>query len=128
MIDSSNAYQALRDDMGSLRSELKKLEAMNIPGVFIVTANMRVIMTGMASRVTELQGNEAARRMCGDAPPIQVQAPIDELPIFARATSHGHVLTADEIEAMERTLHRAGDRTQDRTDLDDLNDDGEGVR
>lgn len=128
MIDSSNAYQGLRTDMGSLRAELRKLEAMNIAGVFIVTANMRVIMTGMASRVTELEGNEAARRMCGQVAPLAAQAPIEELPIFAGRVSAGHALTVEEIEAMERSLHRAGDRTQDRDDLNDLNDDGEGVR
>lgn len=111
MIDSSNAYQSLRADLGKLREELKKLEAMPVPGVMVVTANMRVIMIGLASRVNELAGHEAARRMCGDTPPLVAQAPVDEMPLFA----NGHTLTADEIEAMERFRWRENDHTQDHT-------------
>lgn len=112
MIDSRNAYEAMRADLGIMRSELTRLEAMNVPAVTRITTSIRVTMMAMASRVTELETNEAARRMCGDAPPLTAQAPLDELPIFARATREGHV-TADEIEAMQAFRHRENDHTQD---------------
>lgn len=113
MIDSRKAYEAMRADMGLMRSELTKLEGMGLTAVTRITTSIRVTMMDLASRVTELESNEAARRMCGDAPPLQAQAPVDELPIFARATSDGHVLTATEIEAMQSFRHREGDHTQD---------------
>lgn len=114
MIDSRKAYEAMRADLGVIRSELSRLEGLELPVVTRITTSIRVTMMDLASRVTELETNEAARRMCGDAPPLQAQAPLDELPIFARATSEGHVLTADEIEAMQQARWREGDHTQDQ--------------
>lgn len=114
MIDSRKAYEAMRTDLGVIRGELAKLEGMDLPAVTRITTSIRVTMMDLASRVTELESNEAARRMCGEVPALQPQAPVDELPIFARATSAGHVLTADEIEAMEAFRHREGDHTQDQ--------------
>lgn len=113
MIESRKAYEAMRADLGLMRGELTRLEGMGMPAVTRITTAIRVTMMDLASRVTELESNEAARRMCGDAPPLQAQAPLDELPIFARATSEGHVLSADEIEAMQSFRHREGDHTQD---------------
>jgi|GEM_PF-6832518 len=107
MIDSRKAYEAMRADMGLIRSELTKLEGMGLPAVTRITTSIRVTMMDLASRVTELESNEAARRMCGEVPALQAQAPVDELPIFARAT-------ADEIEAMQKARWREGDHTQDR--------------
>jgi hypothetical protein len=114
MIDSRKAYEAMRNDLGQMRGELKRLEGLGLPVVTRITTAIRVTMMDMASRVTELESNEAARRMCGDVPALQPQAPVDELPIFARATQDGHVLTADEIEAMAAFRHREGDHTQDK--------------
>ena len=113
MIDSRKAYEAMRADLGLMRNELSRLEGMGLPAVTRITTSIRVTMMDLASRVTELESNEAARRMCGDVPALQAQAPVDELPIFARATSDGHVLTADEIEAMQKARWRQGDHTQD---------------
>ena len=113
MIDSRRAYEAMRADLGLMRDELKRLEGMGLPAVTRITTSIRVTMMDLASRVTELESNEAARRMCGDVPALQTQAPVDELPIFARATSDGHVLTADEIAAMQKARWREGDHTQD---------------
>jgi hypothetical protein len=129
VIDSRKAYEAMRDDMALMRAELTKLEGLvevlRIPAVTRVTTNVRVTMIDLAARITELESNEAARRMCGEVPALVPQKPVDELPMFARATRDGHVLTADQIEAMQLSLHRAGDHTLDPDDLSDLNDDGE---
>jgi hypothetical protein len=100
-----------------MRAKVTRLEKA-APGLIPLTLEVRHEMMELISHVRALRTTHAAARMIGAEPPLTQQAPVEELPIFA----HGHVLTADEIEAMQQTLHRAGDWTQDRSDSADCID------
>jgi len=91
-----------------MRTKVTRLEKA-APGLIPLTLEVRHEMIELITHVGALRTTHAAARMIGDEPPLAQQAPVDELPIFA----HGHVLNADEIDAMEAFRHREGDHTQD---------------
>lgn len=110
----------MQECLKGMRSQIARIEGCGIKAISDMAMGLRHQMITLASLINGLEVDLGAARMCGRAEPLKQQAPVDELPIFTHA--HGHTLTVEEIEAMERTLHRAGDRTQDRNDGADFAD------
>lgn len=111
MSDTKNPETPIQACLSGMRAKIARIEACGIKPISDMAMDLRHQMISLTSLVNGLEVDIGVARMVGRAEPLKPQAPIDDLPIFTHA--HGHVLSADEIDAMEAFRHREGDHTQD---------------
>ena len=98
-----------------MREKIKRIEEAGVPWAATLAMDLRHQMIELVSLINDVQGTAASKRMTGEAEQIKPQASIDETPLFALAAAPRLEVarSAEELERMERTLHRVGDHSLD---------------